>query len=149
MSANVHVYSVFRSFISSLLTLVLTGVLVLTGCDLLDAEDENEDEGPIHAIAISPDSVAISVGEQVNFSVVALTASGDTVRDPDLAIRWWSTDSTVFTVEEDGLATGQGSGTAYCMVEATDEEAGKKAGKTAVPGLPHFVGRDSAFVHLF
>lgn len=152
MSDNMHVHSVFYSFVSSLLALVLTGGLVLTGCDLIGAEDESE-ESPITSIEISPDSVSMAVGEQVDFSIVALTASGDTVQDADLTIRWWSTDTTVFTVEEDGLATGQGAGTAYCMVEATDEAAGKRAGKTATsshrysPLVP--IGRDSAVVHMF
>jgi hypothetical protein len=149
MLDDMHAGLGFHSLISNLLALVLIGVLVLTGCDLMDAEDEDEEEGPIAAIAISPDSVSLAVGEQVDFSVVALTASGDTARDADLAIRWWSTDSTVFTVEEDGLATGRGSGTAFCMVEATDEATGKRAGKAVDPSRPHFTGRDSAIVHLF
>lgn len=148
MSDNMHVHSIFYSFVSSFLALVLTGGLVLTGCDLIGAEDESE-ESPVTSIEISPDSVSMAVGEQVDFSVVALTASGDTVQDADLTVRWWSTDSTVFTVEEDGLATGQGSGTAFCMVEATDEESGRRVGKAATPSLPHFTGRDSAIVFLF
>lgn len=148
MTDHAALYSVSHSFKFYLLALALTGTVVLTGCDLFGA-DEGEDEAPLEEIAILPDSVSMEVGEQVDFSVVGLTASGDTIRDSDLTIRWWSTDTTVFTVQEDGLATGQGSGTAYCVVEATDEEVGKRAGKKALPSRPHFTGRDSALVHLF
>jgi hypothetical protein len=133
----------------SLSALVFVGALTLTGCDLFEADEED----PIEGIAIVPDSVSIQVGEQVHFSVVALTASGDTVRDADINTnRWWSTDSTVFTVGEDGLATGQGTGSAFCVVEATVGEDGPQAGKKTAPNqitAPTFTGRDSAFIHLF
>lgn len=77
----------------------------------------------------------------MDFEVVALTASGDMIRDANLDFTWWSTNPTVFTVEDDGTATGQSSGTALCKVEATEEEASK------VTRL--FSGRDSVFVSVF
>lgn len=153
MPRTVHAHSDVRSFVFSLAALILAGILVLAGCDIIGVEDDDEDQAPIEAVAISPDSVAIEVGEQVDFSVAALTAAGDTVQDADLSIRWWSTDTTVFTVEEDGLATGQGSGTAYCVVEASEEADDERAGKAATsnltrrPNVP--IGLDSAVVHLF
>ena len=141
--------SIYPSGICHRAFMVLAAVIVLTGCDLAEVDDED----PIESIAILPDSVSISVGDQVDFSVVGVTASGDTVRDADFSLRWWSTDTTVFTVEDDGLATGQGSGTAYCKVEASEPTAGKRAGKASTSGhalsplVP--IGLDSAAVHLF
>ena len=145
ISSNAQIHSILRSLIFSHSVLVLVGALVLTGCDSAEVPDENQ----VEDIAISPDSVSLEVGEQVDFDVVALTASGDTVENANLTLRWWSSDTTVFTVEENGLATGQGSGRAYCKVEASDGEA---AGKTVTSGLrleriP--IGLDSAVVHLF
>jgi len=87
---------VFRS----LAALVLTGTLVLSGCDSTDANEEPQ----IEELIISPGSANLAVGEQMDFSAVALTTSGDTIRDLDL--QWWSTNSTVFTVESNGIATG-------------------------------------------
>lgn len=135
---NPIVRSATRATLLFVAALGLTGALVLAGCDSTDTDDAPE----IARVAMVPDSATMAVGESVDFSVVALTADGDTVRDADLDIEWWSTDPDVFTVTENGLATGQSSGTALCMVEATDEVAGK----AAHPSAPFFVGRDSAFV---
>ena len=117
--------------------LVFVGALVLTGCD--SNEDAPVDQ--IESIAISPDTVSIGIGEQREFTVVRLTASGDTVRDADLTLTWWSTDPSVFTVDA-GTATGQQAGTAFCKVEANDNT--RNAATQA--RSRRFVGRDSAFV---
>lgn len=135
-----------NAFIYSLAALMLAGALVLAGCDSTDANEEPE----IEALIIAPSSVNIAVGEQADFSAVALTASGDTIRDLDL--RWWSTDSDVFTVENDGLATGQAPGEAYCKVELADDAASTASHLRAGPSKTAkriFVGRDSAFVSVF
>ena len=145
MSSHTLVHFTFRS-LSFGLSALLTAMLVLVGCDTTDLAEEEQ----IASIAIFPDSVALEVGEQVDFDVVALTASGDTVENANLKLRWWSTDTAVFTVEENGLVTGQGSGRAFCKVEATDGEA---AGKTVASGSHRLmrvpIGRDSAVVHMF
>lgn len=140
--ATSHIYTI-RAFI---VPLVLTGALALTGCDSTDANEEP----PIEELIISPSSVNIAVGEQADFSAVALTASGDTIRDLDL--RWWSSDPAVFTVEGNGMATGQAPGTAYCKVELAGDAATTASHlKTARSKLAKriFVGRDSAFVSVF
>jgi len=133
---------VFRS----LAALVLTGTLVLSGCDSTDANEEPQ----IEELIISPGSANLAVGEQMDFSVAALTASGDTIRDLDL--RWWSSDPAVFTVGNNGTATGQAPGEAFCKVELTDDATNTathlkaayfKAAKRPFPGL------DSAFVSVF
>lgn len=120
-----------------LVALVFAGALALSGCD--STEDTPAD--PIEGIAVSPDTASIGIGEQMGFTVVGLTALGDTVRDADLTLTWWSTDPSVFTVDE-GTATGQQAGTAFCKVEADDNSLGTIANSR----VRRFVGRDSAFV---
>lgn len=128
------------AFVVSLLFAIVLG---LVACDTNEATQDSEPE--IARIAIFPDSASVETGEEVDFSVVALTASGDTVQNADLDIEWWSTDPDVFTVEDGGTATGKNSGGAYCVVEASDEAPDAALRRKAF----RFVGRDSAFVHVF
>lgn len=123
-----------RRFVYLLAPLLLVGGLMLAGCDSTDPADD-----PIATVAISPDSVALQVGEQADFTAIALTASGDTVRD--VSFRWRTTDPGVFTVEDNGLATARAAGTAFCGVDVR----GTVAGKTAL--VP--IGLDSARVRVF
>jgi len=131
-----------HSFVSPLLglatALVLTGTLVLAGCDSTDANEEPQ----IEELIISPSSLTLDVGEQARFSAAARTAAGDTLRELDL--RWWSTDSDVFTVEDNGTATGQNPGSAFCKVELAENATTTAALGKAAKRL--FTGRDSAFV---
>lgn len=146
MSANSPVHSASRSFVCRLATLVLMGAMILGGCDSTDANEEPS----IEELIISPSSINIAVGEQASFSAVALTASGDTIRDLDL--RWWSSDPAVFTVQDNGIATGQAPGDAFCKVELTAEAANTASHLKAVRSKLAkriFVGRDSAFVSVF
>lgn len=140
MSPTVQIPTI-RSLIFVPLALVIAGALVLAGCDTTEVTDDQ-----IASVVISPDTASIEVGEQVDFSVTALNASGETIPNPNVSIRWWSTDTTVFRVTDDGLATGEDAGEALCMVEASDEVAGRVAGGTATSSLRRFVGRDSAYV---
>ena len=104
--------------IPSLILIAITCFWLFNSCS--DDEPAGPQNPQIVDIAISPDDATIAVGEQLDFSVVALTATGDTVDTADLDIewQWWSTDTYVFTVEPGGLATGENPGNAYCMVEA-------------------------------
>lgn len=126
---------------------MLTGALVLIGCDSNDVTEEPDVE--ITAVAISPDSVSLEVGESVEFSVVGLTADGDTIQNPDLDIEWWSTDTDVFTVEAGGIATGQDSGSAYCMIETADQDVTDAVTTNHLRSSTSFTGRDSAIVFVF
>ena len=114
---------------------------VATGCDSSDLAETPE----IAAIQIAPDSARIAVGEQVDFSVAALTAEGDTIRD--VSFQWASTDPAVFTVQETGVATGQAAGTAYCRVGVPSDASGTTTQSKASKRI--FVGRDSAYVAVF
>ncbi len=115
-----------------LVVAVLLVSVSVIGCDTNEVADTE-----IVDISILPKSATIEEGESRDFSVVGLTASGEEVQDAQLDGRWWSTDSTVFTVTDDGTATGRDSGSAYCMVEVNS---------LSKVGEAQFVGRDSAFI---
>jgi hypothetical protein len=115
--------------------LLLAGALILAGCDSNGAAEDPE----IADVIISPDTVSLAVGDQIDFSAVALTADGDTIQG--VTFQWTSTDPSVFTVADDGMATAQGAGTAFCGVKPPDDAASKTA---LVP-----IGLDSAFVNVF
>lgn len=115
------------AFLSSL----LLASLLLIGCDTNDTSADGE----ITAVEIRPATASIEPGDREDFSVILRDAAGNPLEDADVNIRWWSTDTTVFKVSEDGAATGKNEGTAYCIVEAT-----------TLAKAARFVGRDSAFV---
>lgn len=133
----------FKKFYSSVATLAFAGMLMSGGCDndnstgALGVQD-------IDKVVISPDSTSLEVGEVFDFSAVALTAGGDTVRDVNFV--WKSSDPDLFTVEDDGTATALASGEAYCGVGISDETA-KAKGKKKSGIVP--IGLDSAVVHIF
>lgn len=129
-----------RSQMKYLLNLaVLLVTFGLFGCDSNDPEG-TDPETEITEVRMVPDSADIEVGHQVDFALVALTAAGDTVHDAALDITWWSTDTTVFTVENDGLAIGHDTGSAWCMADVV--ELSKSAASL------RFTGKDSAFVRV-
>lgn len=115
-----------------LIAVILIGSLAVIGCDTNETES-NE----IVEISMEPQNATLEAGETADFSIVALTASGETVEAADHDVRWWSTDTTVFKVTNDGNVTAQGEGEAYCVAEMTPLSKAASA---------LFVGRDSAFV---
>lgn len=117
-------------FIFGVALLAFTGMLMLTGCD----SDDGDSSDQIAEISIQPDDAELEVGEQIDFSVVARNAAGEQIPSAELDLEWESTDPDVFTVEDDGVATGQSPGSAFCTVAVTNRR---------------FVGRDSAFVSIF
>ncbi|NBC02577.1 MAG: hypothetical protein GVY20_02625 [Bacteroidetes bacterium] len=118
---------------------LLSGIFIINGCD--DDSNPTSTEKPVIAdIIISPDSAEIAVGEELDFSAVALTATGDTIENPEMV--WLSSDPSIFTVQDNGTITGQSPGTAFCGIDAA-ENSSKLKGKI-VP-----IGLDSAFVRIF
>lgn len=116
------VYANFRLYKRAFF--VLTLFLILSLCFLSGCSEDNStgpDTPQITKITISPGEAALEAGDQIDFSVYALTEVGDTVNTDEIDIdwQWWSTDPDVFTVEQGGLATGQNTGEAFCVVEAT------------------------------
>lgn len=96
--------------------------LVFTAFIGCSSDEPTGTEPPqVSEIRIFPENATLEVDEQIDFSVAALSATGDTIHidEIDIEWQWWSSDSDVFTVEAGGLATGQNPGEAYCVVEAT------------------------------
>lgn len=126
-----------------IIMVVLSGVLISNGCndDNSIASEEDNLEGA--EVVIKPRDVSFEVDEQHEFSAFVISASGDTVNEEfDLEWTWYSSNPDVFTVQDDGTASGISSGEAYCIVEA-ETASGNVAAKL------RFVGRDSAFVSIF
>ena len=134
------------------LTSILIAVLFVSGCD---SSDPGFDWSDIGEVRISPDSAAIPVGETVDFSFSLHTVTGEVIDDLDLNTRWESLDTSVFTVEDDGLATAIAPGTTKCVIEVSTYEfsdADKRAAKadpSAASDVLGFVGQDSARVVVF
>jgi hypothetical protein len=119
------------------LAAMVAATLTLTACDSAGVDAPGHG---VEQVVISPQSTAMGVGQQAEFSAFALTAEGDTVDTSDLEIQWdwWSSDPAVFTVDDAGNAVGVSPGEEYCIVEAT-----------ILAGTSNFSGRDSAFVMVF
>jgi hypothetical protein len=100
---------------------ILFGTLCLIMASCSSSDPAGPDMPQVAEISIFPKEVELEVGEQVDFSVVALTVAGDTVDTDEIDIQWewWSTNTDVFTVEPGGLATAHDTGVAFCVVEAT------------------------------
>ncbi len=96
----------------TVLSLVFT-----SGCSDNDTTGPQTDQ--VSSLSIHPETASLEAGDQVDFSVVLLSATGEVLSPDDFDIewQWWSTDPDVFTVEPGGLATGENPGEAYCMVE--------------------------------
>jgi hypothetical protein len=124
------------SFVLILLSSV--GAIMLSGCEKSDESDPLNDQ--IELIVITPQSVSIGVGEQIEFSTAGITTDGDTVETSGLGLEWnwWSTDPEIFTVDNSGTAIGQSPGEAFCVLEFSESAS-----------LLKFTGRDSAFVMIF
>lgn len=150
------------------------GMLLYSSCSGEDSTGNQSEQ--IVDIVISPEEATLDAGEELKFSAFVVTESGKKINTEDLDIEWegdwWSTDPDVFTVENSGLATGQNSGEAYCVVEINLDKtqiittienepidvAGFLSSEMSLTSEPktndlkprmRFVGRDSAIVFIF
>lgn len=134
-----------------MMAVTFASLSVLVGCDSNDATEPQDVE--IARVAISPATASLEVGERVEFSALAVNTAGDTIAIPEGRLEWeWiSSDPDVFTVDDDGTATGQSPGEEFCIIDATLVE-GLSGSTRAIDNLKAssgFVGRDSAFVLVF
>lgn len=131
-------------------TAIFVVMFIISGCG--DDDPASPQLKDVVDVIISPDSAEFSVGEQMQFSAFVLTEAGDTIATEDLDIEWegewWSSDPDVFTVEQNGFATGQNPGEAFCIValDLEDDQVFSQAGFLTKKSLARFTGRDSAFV---
>lgn len=121
---------------------LVAALIIFAGCDSDEVAGLENDE--IADVIIAPDGAQIPVGEQRKFSAMVVTVQGDTVAasEFDLAWDWFSSDTSIFTVQDDGTAEGVSPGEAFCIIEHRAAGASKAAGAA-------FVGRDSVVVMIF
>lgn len=74
--------------------------------------------GGVASVSVSPAEDSISVGETTQFSASAQDADGNSV---STSFSWSSTNTAVATVDNQGVATGQGGGMAEIVAEADGE----------------------------
>ena len=125
--------------------LCLICLFMLNGCDKDDRNMSEEVE--IKQITINPGEVSMAVGDHEDFSAIAITRSGEQIAFGELNVldaRWWSSDTSIFTVLANGVATAKKTGDAYCILEAT-----VKPDESGAQSLLSYTGRDSAFVSIF
>lgn len=129
MKNKIRNKSISRSLIAILLitgTFLFATTLMLNGCD---STNSNEETDQIVDVIMKPDEAELQLAQNpdvqfagavasVDFSAFAVTQSGEQVAIPeDAETTWSSTNTAVFTVTDKGVATGQGSGEAFCVIE--------------------------------
>ncbi len=135
-----------KLMISSTVVMYLFIASILAfSCDS-DVVTGPEDGHGVVEVVIEPPEAEIEAGSNQEFEAFLKDAQGNTV-DPselegfDIDWEWWSTDTNVFTVEQDGSAgigAGESSGEAFCIIEVTITE-----------GNSNFNGRDTTIVFVF
>lgn len=132
----------FKTTGFSLIIILIAGMLNI-GCEDNNSTESEEEELKGAEVVIEPQNVSMEVDEQVNFSAFVVSASGDTVNeDFNFQWNWYSSNPEVFTVQNNGTATGKNSGEAFCIVEASTGNS-----KIVTKMVP--IGLDSARVFLF
>lgn len=132
----------FKTTGFSVIIILIAGMLNI-GCEDNNPTESEEDELKGAEVVIEPQNVSMEVDQQVNFSAFVVSASGDTVNEEfNFQWNWYSSNPEVFTVQNNGTATGQNSGEAFCIVEAST--GNNKIVAKMVP-----IGLDSARVLLF
>lgn len=92
----------------------------------------------VEAVTVSPASATLTaVGDTVRFTATATDENGTGV--PGVTFAWSSGDTTVATVDEEGLATARAEG--EVTVAASAGEAGGQAALTVDPSVDHLAFR--------
>ena len=137
-----------KSKIALSLTIVIflfMASILTFGCDSDDVTGPEVDHGVVEVV-IEPREAEIEAGNYQEFEALLKDAQGNTV-DPseldgfDIDWEWWSSDTDVFTVQQDGSAgigAGESPGDAFCIIEVTITE-----------GNSNFNGRDTSIVFVF
>ncbi|MDR9366008.1 MAG: hypothetical protein RI575_11755 [Balneolaceae bacterium] len=132
----------FKTTGFSVIIILIAGMLNI-GCEDNNPTEPEEDELEGAKVVIEPQNVSMQVDEQVDFLAFVVSASGDTVNEEfNFQWNWYSSNPEVFTVQNNGTATGKSSGEAFCIVEASTGNS-----KIVAKMVP--IGLDSARVFLF
>lgn len=132
----------FKTTVFFVTVILIVGILNI-GCEDNNPTESEEDDLKGAEVVIKPQNVSIEVDEQIDFSAFVVSASGDTVNEEfNFQWNWYSSNPDVFTVQNNGTATGHNSGEAFCIVEAS-------TGPSKIRAKLRYVGLDSARVLLF
>jgi uncharacterized protein YjdB len=85
--------------------------------EVADTVDVTVSLRPVETVVVRPDPVAAIVGQTVQYSATLTAANDEVLSDRD--IEWSSSNTAVATVDEDGLVTAVGAGSA--TITATSE----------------------------
>jgi trimeric autotransporter adhesin len=96
---------------------------------LLTACFGNSHPNRVNSITLSPGSGKIAVGQTLQFNGTATTNSGQTLTGNNAGASWTSSNAAVATVDQNGVATGVGQGTA--TITATVDTGGGPVTGTA------------------
>lgn len=101
----------FPLFACSFCLLALAALLLTAGCD---SNGPPEDE--IVDVRVIPDHATLTVGESIDFSVVAVKASGEEIPIPATGeTSWYSIDPSVFALQSNGTGIAHQQGNAICV----------------------------------
>lgn len=108
--------------------------LFVLGCNPLDPFRVIDDEQPIAAIAIEPDSATLVVGDTVRFSV-SITGANDS-KILDRPVTWSVGNPIVATVSDSGLVTARAAGRSEVLATVGNYRASVTVTVTAPPPPP-------------
>lgn len=96
---------------------ISAGALLAVSCGGDDGDDgtPTEPDPSVASVSVTPQEDSIAVGSTAEFSASAEDADGNSV-SADFA--WSSTNTSVATVDDQGVATGEGDGMAEIVAEA-------------------------------
>lgn len=96
--------------------------------------------GPVATVAVDPASLTLIVGKTARLGAVLHDADGNVLRGRQ--VFWESANTSVATVDQDGVVTGRGSGTA--QIAANAEGKSGVADVTVAAGGPYSITVDPA-----
>ncbi len=102
----------------ALVTLAVSaGALLAVSCGGDDDGDPPMEPGPsVASVSVTPQEATIAAGQTAEFSASAEDSDGNSVDDAEFS--WSSTSSSVATVDDQGVATGESDGTTEIVAEA-------------------------------
>ena len=92
--------------------------LAAVACGDTGTEPEPPPESSVASVSVTPAEDSIGVGETTQFTASASDADGGSV---STSFSWSSTNSSVATVDDQGVATGEGEGMAEIVASAEGE----------------------------
>lgn len=100
----------------ALVTLAVSaGALLAVSCGGDDGDPPTEPEPSVASVSVTPQEESIAVGQTAEFSASAEDSDGNSV---SAEFTWSSTSSSVATVDDQGVATGESDGMAEIVAEA-------------------------------